>query len=99
MNVRDFNKGVEAGREGFLADLMEESDKGMVILALFRKASDLADKATDPLKKAELKAYAEGFRIASNILSYHGNALEAVDRSYGVTLTEEEKDLLGETGH
>jgi hypothetical protein len=43
-----------------------------VIKALFRKTSYLEEQITDPLEKAKMDAYSEGFRHCINILKTNG---------------------------
>jgi regulator of RNase E activity RraB len=94
-----FLDGCEHGKNTVLTDLLNESDKRTLILALFRKAHQLADNATDPLEKARLEAYSEGFRHSLNILDNLGSAKGAYDLiinpSIKVPITDDEIRMLG----
>lgn len=102
MNDKDqkmFLRGCEHGRNTILTDLLNASDKREIILALFRQASTLADAATDPVEKARLEGYSEGFRHSLNILDNLGSAKEAYDSiinpSIKVPMTEDDIMMLG----
>ena len=81
----------------------DKSDKSDVLLALFRKAANMADAETDTRKSRELRAYSEGFRHALNVLEYRGKAIEAyrgvINPSIKVDVTDEELVILAAEGH
>jgi hypothetical protein len=99
MNHKDFNAGVEHGKNKILVELLEHSDKLSVIMALFRKTHILADQETDPIKKNNLEAYSEGFRHSLNILENLGDALEAyrnvINPSIKISISQEDINANG----
>jgi hypothetical protein len=93
-----YQQGVVSGENGILVNLIQSSDKYNVIDALFSKANELYKAETDPVMKARLDGYSEGFRHALNILDNMGSALEAYQNVYNpsitVPLTQEDVDKL-----
>jgi hypothetical protein len=100
---KKFLDGVTHGRNQVITELLEKSDKLQLIHALFTKASQFEAQETDPVMKAKLDGYSEGFRHSLNILENLGDALEAyeniINPSIKVPLTRKEMSLLGENGH
>ena len=90
----DFNRGVRHGENIVLTSLLQDSDKLSTIHALFGKSSIMAREETDPIKKAQLEAYSEGFRHSVNILQNLGSALEAyqniINASISIPINEKE---------
>ena len=93
-----FYDGATHGRNQVLTNLLEQSDKLDVLMALFRKASNLAKAEKDPVKKSKLEAYSEGFRHSINVLNNLGDALEAyhnvVNADITVPLTPDDVKML-----
>ena len=87
MNTKDFQDGVRHGKNSVLVDLLGDSDKYTLIKALFRKAHFLAETEIDPVKKAMLEGYSEGFRHSLNILDNLGEAMETYGRIMNPSIT------------
>ena len=76
LDAASFRAGQDSGKNGVIIAILNDSDKPSTIRTLFVKASNLANKESDPLQKARLQAYAEGLRHSLHILVSYGNALE-----------------------
>jgi hypothetical protein len=89
-----WNEAIAYEKSTQLAELFENHEKYDVVRALFAKAYEQAEAETDPVKKAVLHAYSEGFRHTINILTTRGNGLNAyrniTNPSIKIELTEED---------
>lgn len=97
-------KGLADGRSGFVQEIIEHSPKPEFFLVMFRKTKSLADKETDPVKKAMLTGYSEGWRHALQILKSYGDNRETyshiINPSIKVEVPEDDEWLeLSYTGH
>lgn len=95
---KDYTAGFEAGQKHaenlLFVKLLDETGKGRIIKALFRKAHEDQRPQNGTIKNEQLEAYSEGFRHCLNILNNLGDGVDAYNRvinpSIKVTLTHDD---------